>query len=73
MRCHDLANQVLDRARDEGRQGFDDELARIRAEYGERERHEAEHLARLAVSTNRNGYTLAWRANWVKQKRGSDG
>lgn len=70
MRCHDLANQVLDRARTEGRKGFDDELARIMAEHGERDAREAEHLARLAVSTKRNGYSLAWRSDWVKQKRG---
>ncbi len=70
MRCHDLANQLLDCASDGGRQAYDEELARIREEYGERDAHEAQHLALLAISTRRNGYQLAWRAEWVKQKRG---
>lgn len=73
MRCHDDANRLLDCAANGDREAYRAERDRIRRERPEHEAYDAENLAKLQISAWRDYRHFAWRVNWVKQKRGSDG
>ena len=68
MRCHDLANQLLDYADARDRDGYRAERDRIRREYGSDEARDAERWVRIALNAKRNNATPGWRSTYLSQK-----